>query len=60
MGTQLREAIEKKKQFYIDRLLHLGVYKTNHQLYELTLSELEQLYRSEQSKQQVINHTRVL
>ncbi|HET7629649.1 MAG TPA: Fur-regulated basic protein FbpA [Bacillales bacterium] len=45
MSQQLRKAVERKKQTYIQRLLDAGIYKSgNCQLYELTLSELEKEY----------------
>lgn len=46
MQSHLHDGIEQKKDFYIDKLLDLGIYKTkNLQLYELSLSELEHEYR---------------
>lgn len=46
MQNHLHDGIEEKKDFYIDKLLDRGIYKTkNQQLYELSLSELEQEYR---------------
>jgi hypothetical protein len=45
MSKFLREAIEKKKQFYMKRLLEAGIYKESDLcLHQLTLSELEQIY----------------
>jgi hypothetical protein len=49
MSKFLREAIEKKKQFYAKRLLEAGVYKESSLLHQLTLSELEKIYQSYQS-----------
>ncbi|MBZ5752927.1 MULTISPECIES: Fur-regulated basic protein FbpA [Metabacillus] len=46
MSTMLREAIQIRKEFLIDQLLSIGVYKKeNVQLYELCLSDLEREYR---------------
>jgi hypothetical protein len=46
-----REAVEKKKQIYMKRILKAGIYKESDlRLYQLTLSELEQIYQSYQSK----------
>lgn len=46
MTNQLRQAIEDRKQFYIQELLNAGIFKrANRQLYQLTLSELEKEYR---------------
>lgn len=46
MTNQLRQAVEDRKQFYIQKLLNAGIFKrANRQLYELTLSELEKEYR---------------
>jgi hypothetical protein len=44
--AQLREAVEKRKSFIINRLIKTGYTKLDdgRQLYELTLSELEHLY----------------
>jgi Fur-regulated basic protein A len=51
MSKFLREAVEKKKQFYMKRLLEAGIYKESDlRLYQLTLSELKQIYQSYQSK----------
>ncbi|HZG59517.1 MAG TPA: Fur-regulated basic protein FbpA [Anoxybacillus sp.] len=50
-----REAVEKKKQIYMKRILKAGIYKESDlRLYQLTLSELEQIYQSYQSKKLVI------
>ncbi|HYK71996.1 MAG TPA: Fur-regulated basic protein FbpA [Pseudoneobacillus sp.] len=47
MSHQLRQAIEKAREYYIEKLLEVGVYKlSEHQLYELTLSELESIYKN--------------
>ncbi|CAH0344763.1 Fur-regulated basic protein FbpA [Bacillus sp. CECT 9360] len=46
MSIQLRNAIDKLRQCYIDKLLHAGVFKEGDaQLYQLTVSELESLCR---------------
>lgn len=42
--NKLREAVENEKQYYIKKLLEMGVYKTDQHLYELTLSELKTQY----------------
>ncbi len=43
----LRNAVEKKQQFLIDKLIKLGSYKKNDKhLFELTLSELEGEYKA--------------
>lgn len=58
--SQLSEAVVRRKDELIKKLLHLGVYKKDgHHLYELTLSEVETeydnvrkrraLYKNEQS-----------
>ncbi|MCM3651304.1 Fur-regulated basic protein FbpA [Metabacillus litoralis] len=51
MNTQtnkLRQAVEQRKDFLKDELLRMGYFKTpeKKQLYELTLSELEDLHIS--------------
>ncbi|MDQ1005232.1 hypothetical protein QFZ28_005810 [Neobacillus niacini] len=46
MSTMLREAIQIRKEFLINQLLSIGVYKKeNVQLYQLCLSDLEREYR---------------
>ena len=46
MGSQIRQALEKAKKYYIQKLLDLGVYKpTDEQLYKLTLTEMEAIYK---------------
>lgn len=44
--NKLRQAVEQRKDFLKDELLRMGYFKTpeKKQLYELTLSELENLY----------------
>lgn len=45
MGTLLRKAIEKKRNFLINKLINKGVYKKNDiHLFELTLTDLENEY----------------
>ncbi|MDD9147248.1 MULTISPECIES: Fur-regulated basic protein FbpA [unclassified Sporolactobacillus] len=46
MPNHFQNALEQKKDDLIVKLLDRGIYKTkNHQLYELSLSELERAYR---------------
>jgi hypothetical protein len=46
MADQMRYALEKAKEFYIQKLLNLGIYKqTDLQLYQLTLTEMEAIYK---------------
>ncbi|UAL49711.1 Fur-regulated basic protein FbpA (plasmid) [Sutcliffiella horikoshii] len=43
----LRKQVESRKTYIIEQLLRKGVYKKdNTQLYELTLNELEEAYKS--------------
>jgi hypothetical protein len=53
--NQLRKAVEDQKDFYKSQLLNMGYYKTpdGKQLYELTLTELEQIYENEKCRQEV-------
>ncbi|MFS0765804.1 Fur-regulated basic protein FbpA [Peribacillus phoenicis] len=45
MGILLRKAIEKKRNFLINKLINKGVYKKNDiHLFELTLTDLENEY----------------
>ncbi|MFP7483362.1 Fur-regulated basic protein FbpA [Priestia filamentosa] len=46
--NQLRQVVEHEKDLYKNRLLEMGYFKTpeGKQLYELTLSELEEIYHS--------------
>jgi len=47
MSNIIRNPIEKRKQIYIQKLLDAGIYKvSNRQLYNLTLAELENTYKS--------------
>jgi hypothetical protein len=45
MSNVLRKAVEQEKQAYIERLLAAGVYKKMDNLYEMTLSDLKQVYQ---------------
>lgn len=46
MSDSLTKSYEKKKDDLIGKLLDRGIFKTNdHQLYELSLSELEHTYK---------------
>ncbi|MGM7722358.1 Fur-regulated basic protein FbpA [uncultured Metabacillus sp.] len=46
--SQLREAVFRRKEKLIQKLLALGIYKKEeHHLYELTLSEIETEYLNE-------------
>lgn len=46
MKNQLREAMEKQKEYYITKLLEENVYKVQEkQLYHLTISELKTIYK---------------
>jgi hypothetical protein len=49
---QLRNAIEQQKDFYKSELIKMDYFKTpdGKQLYELTLSELEQIYENEKCR----------
>ncbi|WP_430494073.1 Fur-regulated basic protein FbpA [Rossellomorea marisflavi] len=49
---QLRKGIQIQKDFYKSELLLMDYFKTpcGKQLYELTLSELEQVYENEKAK----------
>jgi len=50
--NQLNKSIEVQKDFYKTKLLNMGYFKTpdGQQLYELSLNELENLYKEEKSK----------
>ncbi|MFB9761574.1 MULTISPECIES: Fur-regulated basic protein FbpA [Bacillaceae] len=53
MSNLLRKAVERQKRFYIERLLEAGIYKkSNVHLYEMTLSDLKQVYQSYRHSQQ--------
>lgn len=46
MKNLLRDAVEKKKQYLMNKLIILGAYKKDDKhLFELTLNELEEEYR---------------
>ncbi|WP_456273605.1 Fur-regulated basic protein FbpA [Bacillus sp. AK031] len=49
---QLRRGVQAKIDFYKAELLKMGYYKTpdGSQLYELTLTELEQIYENERCR----------
>jgi hypothetical protein len=50
MSQQLRKAIEKAKEYYIQRLIETGIYKdSDPELYELTLSEMISLFKKHNS-----------
>lgn len=48
----LREAVEQRKDELKNELLRMGYFKTpdKRQLYELTLSELEEIYQTQKQK----------
>lgn len=47
MSNQLRQAIEKARQYYITKLVEAGVFNySEQQLYKLTLTELEDIYKN--------------
>lgn len=50
--NQLRRAIEIRKQYLIKKLVWMGVYESEDtpKLYDLTLSELEQEWKSAEKK----------
>lgn len=45
MANQLRAAIKKAKNYYIRKIIATGLYHSDHELAELTLSELEIIYQ---------------
>lgn len=52
--SQLREAVFRRKEKLIKKLLDLGVYKKDeHHLYELTLSEIEAEYIRELKRKSI-------
>ncbi|TYS59551.1 Fur-regulated basic protein FbpA [Sutcliffiella horikoshii] len=54
MSKMLREAVQNRREFIINQLLIVGVYKTeNAQLYELCLSDLEREYRLFKEKRKI-------
>lgn len=53
--TKLREAVFRRKEKLIQKLIELGVYKKEeHHLYELTLSEIEIEYHNELKRKKPI------
>ncbi|WP_341356664.1 Fur-regulated basic protein FbpA [Rossellomorea sp. y25] len=52
----LRRGIEAKMDFYKSELIKLDYFKTpcGKQLYELTLSELEQVYENEKARRRAL------
>jgi hypothetical protein len=50
--NQLRKAVEQSKDFYKSELIKMEYFKTPNgkQLYELTLTELEQIYENEKRR----------
>jgi Fur-regulated basic protein A len=53
---QLRRGLEIKMDFYKSELLKMGYFKTpdGSQLYELTLTELEQVYENEIARRRAL------
>jgi hypothetical protein len=53
---QLRKGVEAKMDFYKSELLKMGYFKTpdGSQLYELTLTELEQVYENEKARRRAL------
>jgi Fur-regulated basic protein A len=53
----LREAVEQRKDELKNELLQIGYFKTpdKRQLYELTLSELEEIYETEKLRYEKLN-----
>lgn len=49
----LSKQVEREKDNYKNKLLRMGYFKTpdNRQLYELTLTELKQIYENEKSRE---------
>jgi hypothetical protein len=54
--NQLRKAVEERKDFYKSELIKMEYFKTpdGKQLYELTLTELEQIYENEKCRKESI------
>ncbi|MGD7021758.1 Fur-regulated basic protein FbpA [Rossellomorea vietnamensis] len=52
---QLRKGVQARIDFYKAELLNMGYFKTpdGTQLYELTLTELEQIYENEKTRRRV-------
>lgn len=53
--TNLRRGIERQQDFLKSELLKMGYFKTpdGKQLYELTVSELQEIYENEKCRQEV-------
>jgi Fur-regulated basic protein A len=53
---QLRKGLDLQRDFYKSELLKMGYFKTpcGKQLYELTLSELEQVYENERARRRAL------
>jgi hypothetical protein len=53
---QLRKGLDVQRDFYKCELLKMGYFKTpcGKQLYELTLSELEQVYENEKARRRAL------
>ena len=45
MSKHLRTAIEKAKKYYIGKILTTGIYHSEQELANFTLSELEDIYQ---------------
>jgi hypothetical protein len=46
VADQMRNALDKAREYYIQKLLELGVYKhSDNQLYQLTLTEMAAIYK---------------
>jgi hypothetical protein len=46
LSNQLRKGVETLKLFYINRLIESGLYDASeHELYSLTLSELDNIFK---------------
>jgi hypothetical protein len=51
MNTELNKSVELQRDFYKSELLKMGYFKTPEglQLFELSLSELEEIYKSKKA-----------
>ena len=50
MSKQLREGIEKAKQYYISRIIQLDFYRDSaHELEHLLISELQEILKKEKT-----------
>ncbi|MGG5252329.1 Fur-regulated basic protein FbpA [Neobacillus sp. SM06] len=45
MAKHLRTAIEKAKRYYIGKIIATGLYQSEQELANFTLSELEEIYQ---------------